>query len=144
MSTAKALAEALSIPLVAVSRLGVLAHKAGTEAAALDAGRGEFYFRIGESEALMRPEEVGKCLDEAGADSPVTGGSLAVCEESAAKLFSRAVSVDPPTAADALLYSIPRLLAKDFDDVALIDGNYVRRSDAEIFAKADSGHHRQA
>src|SRR5271155_237945 len=41
--SAKAIAEALGIPLLAVSRLAVLARKAGTDAAVLEAGRGEFY-----------------------------------------------------------------------------------------------------
>jgi tRNA threonylcarbamoyladenosine biosynthesis protein TsaB len=42
VSSAKGLAEALAVPLLAVSRLAVLAWKAGAEQAALDAGRGEF------------------------------------------------------------------------------------------------------
>jgi tRNA threonylcarbamoyl adenosine modification protein YeaZ len=44
LSTAKGLAEPTSIPILAVSRLVVLAHKAKTIAAALDASRGELYF----------------------------------------------------------------------------------------------------
>ena len=44
LSTAKGLAEPTSIPILAVSRLVVLAHKTKTIAAALDASRGEFYF----------------------------------------------------------------------------------------------------
>jgi tRNA threonylcarbamoyladenosine biosynthesis protein TsaB len=43
--------------------------------------------------------------------------------------------VEPPTAGEALRFAVPRLLAGDFEDVATLDGNYVRRSDAEIFAK---------
>jgi tRNA threonylcarbamoyladenosine biosynthesis protein TsaB len=128
VSTAKGLAEALSIPLLAVSRLAVLAQKEGTDAAALDAGRGEFYFGSQSGEALLRPEEVIAQLN----------GTLSVCEVSAAEIFPEAVVVDPPKAANALVYAVPRLLAKDFDDVATIDGNYVRRSDAEIFAKRSS------
>jgi tRNA threonylcarbamoyladenosine biosynthesis protein TsaB len=124
LSTAKGLAEALSIPLLAVSRLAVLAAKAGTNAAVLDAGRGEFYIRLQEDEALLTPEEIRERLP----------GTLAVCEESAAKLFPGAVLVQPPTAADALRYALPRLAANDFDDIATIDGDYVRRSDAELFA----------
>jgi tRNA threonylcarbamoyladenosine biosynthesis protein TsaB len=125
VSSAKALAEALGVPLLAVSRLAVLAFKANTEAAALDAGRGEFYFRRQTNEALVAPEEIRERLH----------GALAVCEESAARVFSGAVLVDAPTAAEALVYAAPRLRARDFDDVAALDGNYVRRSDAELFAK---------
>jgi len=125
VSTAKALAEALSIPLVALSRLAVLAQKARTDAAALDAGRGEVYFRTHRDEALLRPEEAGKQFS----------GQVAVCEESTAGFFPEARLVEPPSAADALLFAVPRLLARDFNDVEAIDGNYVRRSDAELFAK---------
>ena len=126
VSSAKALAEALNIPLLAVSRLAVLAQKAGTDAAVLDAGRGEFYFRTGSEEALLGPEGI---RERSGSES------LAVCEENAKRAFAEAVFVEPPTASDALLFAVPRLLAKDFDDIALLDGNYVRRSDAELFAK---------
>jgi tRNA threonylcarbamoyladenosine biosynthesis protein TsaB len=125
VSSAKALAEVLSVPLVAVSRLAVLAQKAGTGAAVIDAGRGEFYFRAQPAEALLTPEEVRERLS----------GSLAVCEESTSRVFPEAVVVDPPTAADALLYAQTRLLAKNFEDVVTVDGNYVRQSDAELFAK---------
>jgi tRNA threonylcarbamoyladenosine biosynthesis protein TsaB len=125
VSSAKALAEALGIPVIAVSRLTVLAHKAGTDAAAIDAGRGEFYFRAGEIEALLTSAEI----RERGL------GKLAVCEKSASEAFPEAKRVSAPTAVDALLYVAPRLAAGDFDDVAALDGNYVRRSDAELFAK---------
>ena len=108
---------------VAVSRLAVLAGKAGTNAAALDAGRGEFYFRLDKAEALLTPEEIRTRLE----------GPLAVCEESALQAFPDAILVQPPTAADALRFALPRLAANDFDDVAAVDGNYVRRSDAELF-----------
>jgi len=125
VSSAKALAEALTIPLLAVSRLAVLVHAAGTDAAALDAGRGEFYFRAQAEEALLSPEEIRERFT----------GRLAVCEQRAAQVFPEATVVDPPSAADALAFALPRLAAKDYDDVALVDGNYLRRSDAEIFAK---------
>jgi len=124
LSTAKGLAEALHIPLVAVSRLAVLASNAASDAAVLDAGRGEFYFRLYEDEALLTPAEIRDRFF----------GSFAVCEESAAAAFPDAILVQPPTAADALRYALPRIVAKDFDDLATADGNYVRRSDAELFA----------
>jgi tRNA threonylcarbamoyladenosine biosynthesis protein TsaB len=125
VSTAKALAEALDLPLLAISRLGVLAYRAGTNAAVLDAGRGEFYFIDKSGEALFLPDEI----------RPRLNGSIAACEDRAAQMFPEAAVVDPPSAADALAFALPRLAAKDFDDVAMVDGNYLRRSDAEIFAK---------
>jgi tRNA threonylcarbamoyladenosine biosynthesis protein TsaB len=125
LSAAKGFAEALNIPLLAVSRLAVLAAKAEADAAVLDAGRGEFYFRAQEEEALFTPAEIRERLS----------GTLAVCEEIVQRAFPEAVFVEPPSAADALAYAVPRLVAKDFDDVATLDGNYVRRSDAELFLK---------
>jgi tRNA threonylcarbamoyladenosine biosynthesis protein TsaB len=125
VSSAKALAEALNIPLLAVSRLAVLAHKAVTDAAVLDAGRGEFYFGARSGEALLLPEEIRERLL----------GRMAICEESAALVFPEGVLTDQPSAADALTFAAPRLRSRDFNDVATIDGNYLRRSDAELFAK---------
>jgi tRNA threonylcarbamoyladenosine biosynthesis protein TsaB len=130
LASAKALAEALGVPLIAVSRLGVLAEKGQKQAAALDAGRGEFYF--GEYsdevfEGLLGPEEVRERL-------ALSGEGLAVCEEVAA-IFAAATLVDPPSAWDAITLASSRLRASDFDDVESLDANYLRRSDAEIFSK---------
>jgi tRNA threonylcarbamoyladenosine biosynthesis protein TsaB len=125
VSSAKALAEGLGIPVLPVSRLAVLAQKSGTNASALDAGRGEFYFRAKSQEGLLTPEEIRNLLS----------GALGVCEENAARAFPESILIEPPNAADALLFAGQRLQAKDFVDVAMLDGNYVRRSDAELFAK---------
>jgi tRNA threonylcarbamoyladenosine biosynthesis protein TsaB len=40
-----------------------------------------------------------------------------------------------PTAADALQLCAPRVAAGEFVDLALLDGHYLRRSDAEIFGE---------
>lgn len=132
VSGVKGLAEIFATPVIAVSRLQVLAHKAKTRYAALDASRGEFYFRDDDSqrEELLSFDE----LRAAG-----SARNLAVCEERAAAAFPEAQVVTPPTASDALAVALPRLLARDFDDLAALDGNYLRRSDAELFAKQKSG-----
>jgi tRNA threonylcarbamoyladenosine biosynthesis protein TsaB len=44
--------------------------------------------------------------------------------------------VAPPTAADAIELVAPRLRAGAFVDLALVDGHYLRRSDAEIFGES--------
>src|SRR6185503_20772837 len=112
--------------LAAVSRLALLAWKAGTGAAAcLDAARGELYFRDGAHEALIASKDL--------ASNPPA--ALAVCEPAVHWIFPDAILIAPPTATDALSFAAPRLLAGDFADTASLDGNYVRRSDAEIFAK---------
>ncbi len=128
LSTAKGLAEAHSIPLLAVSRLTVLAHKAQTPAAVLDASRQEFYLREGSGEGLLALER----LRERAA---VLGPGLAVCESSVRAVAPDATLVDPPTAVDALRYALTRFEERDFDDPLVLDGNYLRRSDAEIFSK---------
>jgi tRNA threonylcarbamoyladenosine biosynthesis protein TsaB len=136
VSAAKGLAEALGLPVVAISRLAVLAANAGDSpvCAALDAGRGELYVRLSGTgleprEALLRPGEVLEVIEP--------GMMLLVCEESAALALKAAnpVVLNAPSAVDAVRLAFPRVMAQDFDDVALLDGNYLRRSDAEIFSK---------
>jgi len=132
LSTAKGLAEAHAIPILAVSRLAVLAHKAQTSAAAVDASRHEFYFgdyfRPTPEESLLTPDHFKQRANP-------LAQTLAVCEESVHSLAPAATLVAPPTAADALRYALPRLRARAFDDPTTLDGNYLRRSDAEIFSK---------
>jgi tRNA threonylcarbamoyladenosine biosynthesis protein TsaB len=40
-----------------------------------------------------------------------------------------------PTAGDAILHCAKRVATGDFADVALLDGHYLRRSDAEILGE---------
>lgn len=132
LATAKGLAEACSIPILAVSRLAVLAHLAQTRAAALDASRHEFYFGDDSGSA---PRESLLDRDRFLAEAARLGPQLAVCEPSVHALAPSATLVAAPTAADALRFALPRLRARDFDSPVTLDGNYLRRSDAEIFAK---------
>ena len=134
LSAVKGLAEPGGIPVVAVSRLEVLAHKAGVEGAALDAHRHEVFLRLDGSiprELLAGAEEL--------AAIKVPAGPVTVCDEAAESLLRAArpdaslMKSDPPTAADALALALPRIEARQFDDLALLDGHYLRRSDAEIF-----------
>jgi hypothetical protein len=46
------------------------------------------------------------------------------------------VKVQAPTAADALRLCVGRVEAGHFADLELLDGHYLRRSDAEIFGDA--------
>jgi tRNA threonylcarbamoyladenosine biosynthesis protein TsaB len=43
--------------------------------------------------------------------------------------------VAEPRAGDAFPLALRRIAREEFDDVATVDANYVRRTDAEIFAK---------
>jgi tRNA threonylcarbamoyladenosine biosynthesis protein TsaB len=138
LSAVKGLAEAAGLPVVAVSRLEVLAMNAGIVSAALDAHRHEVFLRIGETGNEAREMLAG--AQEFAAIQP-TPTEIAVCDEAAAALLEAAwpnaklIRPAPPTAADALQLAAPRVAAGEFADVALLDGHYLRRSDAEIFGE---------
>src|ERR1700739_2201845 len=136
LSAVKGLAEPGQIPVVAVSRLAVLAAKAGVGSAVLDAHRHEVFLRVmgadGSAQELL-----------AGAEELAMVGlrpaRVAVCDDSAAELVKSAwneaelVRCEASTAADAIQHCVPRILAREFDDLALLDGQYLPRSEAEIF-----------
>jgi tRNA threonylcarbamoyladenosine biosynthesis protein TsaB len=136
LSAAKGFSEAAGVPLVAVSRLALLATAAVGEGepihAVLDAGRGEFYYgkylgRRRLQESLMSRKEL---------LTAVGGGVVVACEAKVAETLELALQiVAEPSAGDALPFVLERIEANDFDDVATLDANYLRRSDAEIFAK---------
>lgn len=136
LSAAKGLAEALAIPLIALSRLAVLAAAAPETLALLDAGRGEFYcghYRSGEAiaERLLSRDAV---LALAAAHPAAT---VLACEPAvAAALQPHVVTVLPElTAADALPLALDHLTNLRFADSVTLDANYVRRTDAELFAR---------
>jgi tRNA threonylcarbamoyladenosine biosynthesis protein TsaB len=139
LSAVKGLAEPARLAVVAVSRLDVLAHKAQVACAALDAHRHEVFLRIGKPEA----RELLAGAEELAAISPAPR-CIAVCDDSAADLLAAAwpatelVRCAAPTAADALSLALPRIVTGEFADLALLDGHYLRRSDAEIFGEPDA------
>lgn len=135
LSAVKGLAHPAAIPVVALSRLAVLAHKAETSFAAIDAHRHEVFLRL--AEAGREPREL--LAGPAELESIDPPHQVAVCDEIAASLLAETwpgttlTVVAPPTAAEALAVAVPRILAGQFADLALLDGDYLRRSDAEIF-----------
>jgi len=140
LSAVKGLAEADRIPVVAVSRLKVLARKAGVLSAALDAHRGEVFLRLERTgrdaeELLAGPGELASIHP-----APVR---IAVCDREAAALLASAwpqtqqVRVAAPCASDAIRMGEALLVAGVAQDLALLDGHYLRRSDAEIFGPAN-------
>jgi tRNA threonylcarbamoyladenosine biosynthesis protein TsaB len=149
VSTAKGLSEGAGIPLIAVSRLALLAHASGLPhvLAAVDAGRGDFYvgeYRNGTSlgETLMTAEQTVTAATQPGA-------GVLVCDESRAGDASASactalalcgpIYVQPPDAAEALRFAMTRFHARDFDDPETLDANYLRRSDAEVVRAARVG-----
>lgn len=139
LSAVKGLAEPAQIPVVAISRLLVLSRKSGVPSAALDAHRGEVYLRLEDASRPPRELLAGKQELAAIAPAPLR---VAICDDSAAALLASAwpeaqlVQVAAPTAKDALRLGEARLVAGGNVDLALLDGNYLRRSDAEIFGEA--------
>jgi tRNA threonylcarbamoyladenosine biosynthesis protein TsaB len=148
LSTAKGLAEAAGIPLIAVSRLALLANATGLPhvLAAVDAGRGEYY--VGEYREGNNLGEVLLSAEETVAMATQPGAGVLVCDESRAGEASTATSacsalalcgpiyVQPPDAAEALRFALGRFRARNFDDVETLQANYLRRSDAEVLRSA--------
>jgi tRNA threonylcarbamoyladenosine biosynthesis protein TsaB len=175
LAAVKGLAEAARIPVVAVSRLEVLAAKAEASvdsrlpasdfdsmgqrdrasfegrkpallSAALDAHRHEIFLRLvlpanpaaNSESAVKQAREFLAGAQELAAIKPALS-RIALCDEAAAELVSAVwpeaelIRTSAPTAADALLLCAPRVAAGEFVDLALLDGHYLRRSDAEIF-----------
>jgi tRNA threonylcarbamoyladenosine biosynthesis protein TsaB len=135
VSAVKGLAEGAQTPVVAVSRLEVLSRKAGAPSSALDAHRGEVYLRL---ERLgSNPVEILAGSRELASIAPPPL-RVAVCDGAAAPLAAawpetQILSTSAPLAADALRLGEARLTAGAVVDLALLDGHYLRRSDAEIF-----------
>jgi tRNA threonylcarbamoyladenosine biosynthesis protein TsaB len=138
LSAVKGWSEAAGVPVIGLSRLVLLARlalltSADGEAvhAVLDAGRSEFYhgeYRGGRClrEVLQTREQMLR-LD----------GRMVVCEETVAEaLLARSpMLVAEPGGIEILRLGRERFAAGEFADAVTLDANYVRRTDAEIFAK---------
>jgi tRNA threonylcarbamoyladenosine biosynthesis protein TsaB len=159
LSAAKGLCHALNLPLVVISRLAVVASLAAprvphssptvphssqshrdewvtTVHALLDAGRGEFYSGLYADGLCLRESLFTR--DQFLADGAAQPHqTVVVCESVVAQSIAELTPqlVAEPTAADGLPLALARIQQRDFDDVASIDANYLRRTDAEIFAK---------
>lgn len=147
LSAAKGLAEAADISMITVSRLEVLAWKSATPSAALDAHRHEVFLRLGRQGAEAE-EMLAGAEDLEGMKQ--SAGAVAVCDDGAAALLESSwpgtelVRTNPPTATDALRLAGLRVASGEFADRALLDGHYLRRSDAEIFGDSAAQRSRRA
>jgi len=147
LSSVKGLASAHGTPVVALSRLLVLSRKSGVPTAALDAHRGELFLRL-ERTGCDPVELLAGASELAAAQPPPL--RVAVCDDPSAQLLTAAwpgtqiVRTTPPSASDALRLGESRLVAGVFADLALLDGHYLRRSDAEIFGEAAAAARQQS
>ncbi len=136
LSAVKGLAQGAAIPVVAISRLEVLSRKSGVPSAALDAHRGEVFLRL--ERMGSNPTELLAGARELAAVEPAPL-RVAVCDNAAAAVLASSwpstqlVETAAPLATDALRPGEARLVAGAVADLALVDGHYLRRSDAEIF-----------
>jgi tRNA threonylcarbamoyladenosine biosynthesis protein TsaB len=132
LSTAQGLAHAAGVPIVAISRLAVLASldtDQGDFLAVLDAGRNEFYARRAEREWLASLDEIAA---EADAGTPLLVGE----ERVEARLSTwRPRRVGPLDACAAAHAALARVRSGKSEDLACLDANYLRRSDAELFSR---------
>jgi tRNA threonylcarbamoyladenosine biosynthesis protein TsaB len=149
LAAIKALAEILQKPIVPVSLLEVVALAGQTTSktrgkmlAALDASRGDLY--VGDydvegensrlvSEQLMVKDEFLSLARDAIAVTP--DEALAVSARDAGVAI---VLVAPPDAARIARLGWRKLQAGETVSPAELDANYIRRTDAEIFAKPSS------
>ncbi len=132
LSAAKGLCEAGGVGMIAMSRLALVAaaRQAGGEIlAVLDAGRGEYFcgiYRDGEclSESLLGLEATHALMFQRHA---------VTCESRVADSVGGGVDLVPePGPEEMLAMALQRIERNEWSDVASVDANYLRRTDAEI------------
>jgi tRNA threonylcarbamoyladenosine biosynthesis protein TsaB len=146
LAAIKALAEALGKPIAAVSLLEVIACSAncdGRVLAALDAGRGEVYagdYEIGHDKfgahALLQSERL---MTRESFQGETQGKIVVTPDPALAEIFNASgiscEQIDAPTAADIAQLGWRRIQRGQIVSPDELEANYIRRSDAEIFAK---------
>lgn len=137
LSAAKGVCEARSCGLMAMSRLQLVALEAQQQdaLAVLDAGRGEYYCGLYRSGTLEREE----ILSVDALVAAARGRNVITCEPRVQEMLSHHVElalVEEPGALAMLSLVCGRIERGEWSDVAAIDANYLRRTDAELLAEA--------
>ncbi len=145
LAAIKALAEVLQKPIVPVSLLEAVAFnnvEHGRVLATLDAGRGEVYageYELAPNETHMIREQLLSRTELLAASSNITIATPDAVIAEFARAAGRAVSlVERPNAATIARIGLRRLQAGQTVTPEQLEANYIRRSDAEIFAKPSS------
>ena len=141
LAAVKGLAEVLGKPIVAISRLEVVAcsgNGRGRVIAAMDAGRNEIYvgdYNVSERAALIEERVVSReeFLSHAKQSKVVTPER--VLAEAASSAGLSVEEVAPPNSAAIARMGFERITRGETTSPEDLDANYIRRSDAEIFAK---------
>lgn len=159
LAAIKALTEVLKTPIVTLSLLQAVAATALSDRGAweidakanvlalLDAGRGEVYageYSYGSplpvclSEQMLRPEEIGKMVEQRGQKLALLTPDVALIERIKGLLRDPYLlwseAVPRPTAAAIAELGVHKLRRGETVSVEALDANYIRRSDAEIFS----------
>lgn len=145
LSAIKGLAEVLRVPIATVSVLEALAISSGVDgrvAAALDAGRAEAYlgvYEVADRRASLIKEELLSHAELVHAVKNEPVQLLATSDEIIADVGAsaaiRVLTIERPDSEGAARIGLAKLLAGETVGVEALDANYIRRSDAEIFAK---------
>ena len=141
IAAVKGLAEALRLPVVALSRLAVLAaqaqvagHAQETEAW-VDAGRQDVFVGRYVDGACVE-ESMAREADAVAALQARAASRVVLMEDRLAALVPSAVRVPPVGVREALPLAVARASTQKFADVALLDANYLRIPDAELARRA--------
>ena len=137
LSVAKGLCETRGIGLVAMSRLALVALEEQSEdaLAVLDAGRGEYYCGFYSHQKLERE----LILKREDLLSLVPGRRVLTCEPRVHDVLSHDCNlalVQEPGAFEMGSMVATRIAAGEWSDIATIDANYLRRTDAELLKEA--------
>jgi tRNA threonylcarbamoyladenosine biosynthesis protein TsaB len=145
LAAIKALAEILGKPIVAVSLLEAVAFASrarGNVLAALDAGRGEVYagqYEVTGESVRVRREQV---LSKDDFVSAAQGAVVATPDEKLAGIAREAgisvLQIEPLSAETIARFGWRKLQSGETVGPETLEANYVRRTDAEIFAKPGS------
>ena len=140
LGAAKGLSEALDKPIVAVSRLAVLAaqgHAPGTRLAWIDAGRGDVFSGTYHDSVCLDESMIG---GQDAAAACAAGQQVVVMEEGLLRLYPAALLVAPVGVRQALPLAAAVDAAGQYADAALLDANYLRVPDAQIALAARLAH----
>lgn len=140
LAAVKALADVLQKPIATVSLLQAVAQRSstpGTVIAAIDAGRGEVYagvYQASDGESVCLREELLTNSDFGRSTMPVVTPDSAVADVIAG--LGLTVRLVPRPRSDAIaVLGLHKILTGETVSPDLLEANYIRRSDAEIFSR---------
>jgi len=134
LAAAKGLCDAVGLGMVGMSRLALVAASAGLGGrivAVLDGGRGEFYCGL-YADGEMIGEEL---LKESATRHWMADAEAVTCEARVAESLGIRMVEEPGAEALRKMF-LARVAAGSWSDVATMDANYLRRTDAELLVKA--------